>query len=831
MRAPLHLALILSILAPTASVAAGSPAATVDFSRDVQPILAENCFACHGPDRKQRQAGLRLDTAEGATARLLTGRRAVVPYDPTAGALVRRVTATGGRQMPPPGTGKRLSPRQIATLRRWIAQGARYQRHWSFLPVRRPSLPSLRAGSEPAHPIDQFIRARLEERGVRPSPMADRVTLIRRVSLDLTGLPPTVAEVDAFLADVKPGAYERVVERLLQSPHYGERWARHWLDGARYADSNGYSIDAPRSIWKYRDWVIDALNRDLPFDRFTIEQLAGDMLSGATVEQKIATGFHRNTPINQEGGIDLEQFRVESLVDRVDTTATVFLGLTLGCARCHDHKYDPFSQREYYQLYAFLNDADEPELELAPPEAIAKRDAEKARIETLRKELSQHLLSFLPELATWERGLTEEARRGVAPEAQNALAVPAEKRSEDQKLALLRALKAKDPDYTQRRDQIAEQEKQLPRFVSTLVMQERPEPRETHIQIQGDFTRKGARVSPGVPAVLPPLSGSGKPNRLDLARWLVDPRNPLTARVTVNRIWQQYFGKGLVETENDFGTQGVRPSHPELLDWLASEFIAQGWSLKAMHRLIVTSATYRQSSRFRPDLSRIDPNNKLLARQSRLRLDAEVVRDVALAASGLLSRKIGGPSVYPPQPEGVYGFTQVKRPWVVSAGDERYRRGMYTFFQRSAPHPALIVFDAPDAIGACTRRNRSNTPLQALTLLNDEGFLEYSRALAARVLREAPADDAARVRQMFRLCLSREPSVTECRRLVDFLEQQRASFAPASGTARPAATTGEQEARAILGSNASPATELVEPAAWTLVARVVLNLDEFITRE
>jgi mono/diheme cytochrome c family protein/cytochrome c553 len=810
---------VIGLAAPVSAVG-GTRAGTVDFSRDVQPILADNCFACHGPDSGQRRAGLRLDTYAGATARLTSGRMAVVPRDPGASTLIQRITAPDGRRMPPPGTGKRLSPPQVATLRRWIAEGAGYRRHWAFIPPVHPPLPKVRNAAWSSHPVDRFILAQLEAAGLRPSPMADRVTLIRRVSLDLTGLPPMPEEVSAFLADTKPGAYERLVDRLLASPHYGERWARHWLDAARYADSNGYSIDSPRSIWKYRDWVIDALNRDLPFDQFTLDQLAGDFLtddvrSGTSpnddgphrpgrdrsdvIRKRIATGFHRNTSINEEGGIDPEQFRVEAVVDRVNTTATVFLGLTLACARCHDHKYDPFSQREYYQLYAFLNNADEPELELAEPAEIARRDEMRAQIEALKKELDAYLKTFLPEVPPWEQGLTQEARRELPAEARNALAVPAEKRREEQWLLLVRVLKAGDPALHDRTARITELEAQLPKFVTTLVMQERAEPRETFVQIQGDFTRRGERVFPAVPAVLPPLNGSSRPNRLDLARWLVDGRNPLTARVTVNRIWQQYFGKGLVETENDFGTQGSRPTHPDLLDWLATEFVAQGWSLKAMHRLIVTSATYRQSSRFRPDLHRVDPYNRLLGRQSRLRLDAEVIRDAALAASGLLSRKIGGPSVYPPQPEGVYGFTQVKRSWNTSSGEDRYRRGLYTFFQRSAPHPALMVFDAPDAVSACTRRNRSNTPLQALTLLNDAGFFEYSRALAVRVLQEAPANDAARVRQLVRLCLAREPGAWECRRLLEFLEQQRADAS--------------------------------ETDAWALVARVVLNLDEFITRE
>jgi hypothetical protein len=618
--------------------------------------------------------------------------------------------------------------------------------HWSFQPVKRPAVPSIRSGSV-RNPIDAFILARLEQAGLKPSPEADRVTLLRRLALDLTGLPPTPEEIDTFVADRRPDAYERQVERLLASPHYGERWSRHWLDLARYADSNGYSIDSPRSIWPYRDWVINALNADLPFDRFTIEQLAGDLLPAATLEQRIATGFHRNTPINEEGGIDPEQFRVEAVVDRVNTTGSVWLGLTVGCCQCHNHKYDPLTQREYYQLFAFFNSQDEAKLRLGVPDPNAPRRGKKVR----------------------------------------------------------------------------------PQELTTMVLRERLAPRRTHVLLGGDFTRPGAGVSPGTPGVLPPLGKPAPrrwPNRLDLARWLVRADHPLTARVLVNRVWGHYFGLGLVETENDFGTQGTLPSHPELLDWLAAELVRQGWSLKALHRRIVTSATYRQSSLAREDL-RAYPRNRLLARQARLRLEAEVVRDVALAASGLLNQRIGGPSVFPPQPEGVSQFTQVKRPWRANEDSRRYRRGMYTHFWRSAPHPALVTFDAPDAGTACTRRSRSNTPLQALTLLNDAGFAECACGLAARILQGAPASEEDQVRRGFRLCLGREPSAPEAKCLTAFLAKQRNHYAANPG-----------EARTLLGGGGPAGKQLAAApgqagprAALVLLARVLLNLDEFITRE
>jgi hypothetical protein len=638
--------------------------------------------------------------------------------------------------------------------------------HWAFRPPQRYAPTPVRDAAWVRNPIDNFILARLEKEALKPSAEASKLTLIRRLGLDLVGLPPSPQEIDEFLSDSRPDAYERLVDRLLASPHYGERWGRHWLDVARYADSNGYNIDGPREIWKYRDWVIQALNRDVPFDRFVIEQMAGDLLPNPAAEQLIATGFHRNTPINLEGGIDFEQYRVEAVVDRVATTGAAFLGLTLGCARCHDHKYDPITQREFYQLYAFFNnidemtngrdrkDAHEPVLELASPEQLARRDAIRGQLAALRSELKGY-----------EKSLPAEAKKT-------------------------------DPGFKERQATIAALAKRAPKILSTLILRELPQPREACIHLAGDFLLKGAVVNPGVPAVLPPLAGSHRPNRLDLARWLTDPGNPLTARVTVNRIWQYYFGKGLVETENDFGMQGSPPSHPELLDWLATEFVQRGWSQKAIHRLIVTSATYRQSSQYRPDAAAVDPHNRWLARQSRMRLEAEIVRDAALAASGLLTQTVGGPSVFPPIPEGALSVTQIRREWPTSTGPDRYRRGMYTFFWRSAPHPALTVFDAPDATSACTRRNRSNTPLQALILLNDEAFFEFAQAMGVRILKEAPAENNDRLAYAFRLALGRPPEPAERQRLARFLDNHAA-----------------------------------ERDVWTSVSRVLLNLDEFMTRE
>jgi hypothetical protein len=698
------------------------------------------------------------------------------------------------------------------------AVDAKALRHWAFVAPTPPALPTVK-GLKPENPVDLFVWARLEMEGIEPSKEADRATLLRRVSLDLVGLPPTPEDLNEFLRDTRADAYERVVDRLLASPHYGERWGRWWLDAARYADSNGYSIDAPRQIWKYRDWVVRALNEDMPFEEFAIEQLAGDLLPNATLEQKIATGFNRNTQINQEGGIDPEQFRVESVMDRVSTFGTVFLGLTIGCAQCHDHKFDPIAQREYYQLFAFFNNTVEDGHGQSAPGGMLEMPNEVEPFESTLKELEEaraDLARFVDgqggDVNAWEKILSEEERAKLSAAVREAIPLPWPERTFEQKRAAYAVFKPENPDFKPRDAKLKRLEKKEPRHITTLVMQERKEPRETFIFTKGDFTRPSKRVEPGVPAVLHPFAsgpGSTNANRLDLARWLFEPGNPLTARVIVNRIWQQYFGRGLVETDNDFGTQGSAPSDLELLDWLACEFMkpsvvpgsapTSAWSFKHMHRLIVTSETYRQSSRARPELATADPNNRLLARQSRLRLDAEVIRDAALSATGLLSEEIGGPPVFPPQPDGVMALGQLKRGWNASKGSARYRRALYTHFWRATPHPQLAVFDAPDAFSTCTRRIRSNTPLQALTLLNDQQFYEFAEALARRALEKQGAD-AERIDYAFRLCMSRPPQMKERERL-------------------------EQ----LLAAQSETETEPIE--RWTTLARVLLNLDEMITRE
>ena len=803
------------------AVLAAEPA--VDFEKQIRPMFADQCVSCHGPEKQK--GDLRLDVKDLALDGGTTGK-SILPGKGEASLLIKRMRGVGDDDQMPLKKDP-LSNEQIAIVSRWIDQGAKWPeggaaitvaKHWSFIAPVRPADPVVKNTAWVRNSIDRFVLAKLEGQGMTPSPEAAKETLLRRVSLDLTGLPPSPAELDAFLSDPSANAYEKAVDRLLASPHYGERWARHWLDGARYADSNGYSQDNPRTIWPYRDWVVRALNKDMPFDEFTIEQLAGDLLPNATIDQKIATGFHRNTQINEEGGTDPEQFRVEAVIDRVGTTGTVFMGLTVGCAQCHNHKFDPISQREFYRIFAFFNSCDEPKL--AVPAAIDEhhRGEVQTRLKVLEADLKKARDAAAPREAAWEAALTDVHRAALSAPAKAALNVPAGKRNAKQRSALVEAMLSSEPDYSGKlRDYTA----LLPEAdgVTTLVVAERPQPRDSFIFIKGDFTRHSDPVTPGTPAILPPLKVE-KPTRVDLAKWIVSPDNPLTARVQVNRLWLQYFGKGLVETENDFGTQGSRPTNPDLLDWLATELIRQHWSLKSMHRLIVTSATYRQGSRVTPELLDKDPYNRLLARQARVRLDAEVVRDAELVASGLFSDKVGGPSVFPPQPEGVLNVGQIRRIWKTSTGADRYRRGLYTWVWRLTPHPQLTSFDAPDATLTCTRRNRSNTPLQALTLLNDAAFVEFAQGMAHRLIKEGPPDDAGRIAYGFRLCTSRKLSAEDGKVLLDVLVKERAAY-----------LSSPTDAKTLCGDKLPANMNEPEFAAWVMVSRVMLNLDEAITRE
>lgn len=754
LRSPVRLAFCGSLLvAWIASVECGS-ADEISFNRDILPILAENCYSCHGFDKHGRQADLRLDTFEGATHAGESGA-AIVVGDTEKSLLIERVESTDADLvMPPPETGKSISTAQKVLLRKWITSGAGYDKHWAFNSPVRTEPPVL---DGVLHPVDRFIRAELTKHGLTPSVSAEASTLIRRVSLDLTGLPPLPEEVDQFVAAYQVDgdvAYQQLVDRLLASSHYGERWGRWWLDQARYADSNGYSIDAPRQIWKYRDWVVSSLNADMPFDQFTIEQLAGDLIPNATMQQRVATGFHRNTQINQEGGIDKEQFRIDSVFDRVATTGTVWLGLTIGCAQCHDHKFDPIEQKEYYQLFAFLNNQDEPSIKVYETDVDPKQLA--ADLKSAEAEIQKLFADRTEDFAAWEASLSAEAKKALPGDVQKALDVAKEKRNLTQKLSLFLACsQTSQSPLPELRDKHAAISARLNDVPTTMVLSEMTQPRKTTVFVKGDFTRPADEVSPGTPGVLHPLKPRAeKADRLDLAQWIVNPENPLTARVIANRVWQQYFGRGLVETENDFGLLGTSPSHPELLDWLACELRDNRWSLKHLHRIIVTSQTYQQSSHVRADLIEKDPNNIYLARQTRLRLDGELVRDVALTASGLLSRKIGGAPVYPPIPEGVTAQGQSRHAWPVSKGEDRYRRGLYTFMFRATPPPALNVFDSPDGYSTCTRRNRSNTPLQSLTLMNDAAFVEFALALEKIIQSDGPA-------VAFRRCTGRQPTDSE----------------------------------------------------------------------
>jgi hypothetical protein len=1033
-----------------------SPTATaIDFVRDIQPIFEQRCVECHGATKAR--GSLRLDVRASVFRGGMTGP-SVIPGDSEHSVLLRRILGLDGEDRMPLDEDP-LPDAQVALIKRWIDEGAAWPEapgeaatgtgpveavHWAYNKPRRPDAPAVRDTHWPRTDIDRFILARLDREGLQPSPEASREALIRRVSLDLTGLPPTLEQVDAFVADTRPDAYERLVDALFASPHYGERWARPWLDLARYGDSHGYEKDRLRTMWKYRDWVIDALNADMPFDTFTIEQIAGDMLPGATDAQRVATGFHRNTLLNQEGGIDVEEARWETLVDRVNTTGTVWLGSTVACAQCHNHKYDPISQRDYYRMLAFFDNVEysvggqtggdrwihEPQLDLPTPEQAARRTELQAELDGVRTQLEDDSPGARAAQAEWERavsgaestwntlpplrasaahgtlltitgddsvvasgpapieeqytvvvqlpgwpvtgirletlpdpslpqggpgrdyygnfvltGFTVEAPTAAGPvqfgdaaaddniwgnhvkqllqpyetvqqgrdlppgwaidatrdeqrlrrqavfvpaeplktnpgarlivrlsfrgtaasqaigrfrlsvtsdpeplfavsvpaRTRAAIDVPAGSRSDAQRAAVASQFRATAPALAPLRGRIKELERAIADLgiISAMVMKERPSHERpwTYFRERGSFLAPGEKVYAGTPAILPALPDDVMPNRLGLAHWLVHPDNPLTARVTVNRAWEQFFGIALVETSEDFGTQAPEPSHPELLDWLATEFVRLGWSQKALHRLIVTSATYRQAAAVSPALLDRDPANRLLARGPRFRMEAEMIRDTALAASGLLSRKVGGPSVFPPQPEGIWDNPYSDEKWVTSTGDDRYRRALYTFIRRTSPYPSLITFDATSREFCTVRRVRTNTPLQALVTMNDEAFFESARALAGRMLSEVAvsvqtalvvadlggSNDAAdlvrtRAAHGFRLVTSRKPTDAEVERIVQAFTAQLDEF-----------RRTPENARLVAGDGASGA-DAAERAAWTMVANALLNLDEAVTK-
>lgn len=999
-------------------VDAGEKRPSVSYSRDIRPILAARCFACHGPDKEARKGELRLDVRTAAVVDR-NGSRAIVPGKPRQSEMVRRITSRDADvRMPPKETGKTLTAKQVDLIRRWIEQGAKYDRHWAFVKPTLPRLPTVRNPAWVRNDIDRFVLARLERAGLRPSPQADAATLARRVSLDLIGLQPTLDEMATFAKDVRESsfdaAYERFVDRLLASPRYGERWARRWLDLARYADTNGYEKDRPRSIWAYRDWVIDALNRDMPFDRFSIEQIAGDMLPARNGDnsRKIATGFHRNTMLNEEGGIDPLEYRFYAMVDRVATTGTTWLGLTLGCAQCHSHKYDPVSQTDYYRIMAFLNNADEPELKLPDAKLAAQfrsnlqrarqlltqlpekwplpKSAKITRRQLVERRFREWLTAERRRTVTWtamrpvsaksnlplltaqpddsvfasgdttksdlyelkytprtsgitavllealpdrrlpahgpgttyyegtpgdfflgefrlfangkpvqiaaashsyaknrfgtnpvsarlavdgdpQTGWSVDGRQGerhtavfvleqplkkarvlklemmfgrhfssslgrfrisvtatkgavardLTLDVERLLALPDSRLTKLQRQRLFEEFLLHAPELAKHARQIRRLRKRPP-FPTTLVMQERPpeNPRPTFVHKRGEFLQPTVKVTPGVPAFLPPLRKNAPRNRLGFARWLVSKENPLTARVVVNRHWAAFFGEGIVRTLDNFGVQGDSPTHPQLLDRLAVMFQTSranggmGWSLKTLHRQIVLSATYRQSSRLNAAARKIDPENRLLSYAPRPRLEAEIIRDSVLRAAGLLSTKMGGPGVRPPQPRGVTEVAYGSPHWVASRREDRHRRSIYTFLKRTAPFAMYRTFDASSGESCTARRDRSNTPLQALTLLNDVMFVEAAQAMG-RLLAAHRGDDAARVRYGFRRLLIRRPSDEESQLLVKFVKTQRARF-----------RSGKLNAEAVSGGKRNA----VDVAAWTTLARALFGLDEAVTR-
>jgi hypothetical protein len=1010
----------------------------IDFVRDVQPIFQKSCVMCHGA--QTQMAGLRLDARQSVLA------KAVVPGKAAESHLYQRVAGIGDAARMP--MGGRLADDQIATIRAWIDQGAEWpenvgaqvaasKTHWAFIPPKRPPVPAVKDSSWPRNPIDNFILSRLEKEGISPSPEADRITLLRRVSLDLTGLPPTPAEVDGFLSDTSPNAYEKQVDRLLSSPHYGERWARRWLDAAQYADSNGYEKDRPREVWFYRDWVIHALNHNLPYNQFIIDQIAGDLLPNHTADDVVATGFLRNSMINEEGGVDPEQFRIEASFDRMHAIGSAILGLTIQCAQCHNHKYDPLKQEEYYRMMAFINQTHEANIAVYTPAEEMKRTEILRRTREIEGTLQHHQRNWKQRMAAWERsvkdnqpewtvvrpvvddistggerylpmkdgsflelgyapthhkvkmtaktdlhnitairlelltdpelprggpgrsqhgacaisefeleaapandptkvtkikfskatadinlaetplevsepgkekkqrlsgpvafaidgkdetawsidagpGLRNQARKAVfttqtpidypqgtiltfyiaqdhagensdkddnnnigrmrlsvtsAPNAEadplpegvrEILSLPAEQRTPAQMQTVFSYWRTTVPDWKNTNDQIASLWNQYPEGASQLVFSSRSDIRETHVLTRGDFLKPAKIVDPGTPAYLNPLPAGAPLNRLTFGEWMVARDSPTTARSLMNRFWQSYFGTAIVSTSEDLGTQCDPPSHAALLDWLAVEFMDRGWDQKAMHRLIVTSAAYRQSSNVTPQLYEKDPYNRLIARGPRLRVDAEIVRDIALQASGLLTPTIGGPSVFPPAPAFLFTppVSYAPKTWPESTGPDRYRRALYTFRYRSVPYPMLETFDTPNGDSSCVRRARSDTPLQALATLNEPLSLEIARALALKTLREGGASEDQRITYAFRRCVSRRPSDQELTQLRTLLDQEKRRYSEPGRNPWDLAANDPAKPP-VLPMDTTPA----DAAAWTVVSRVILNLDETITKE
>jgi len=823
---------------------AGMAWPAVDFATQVEPILRARCVGCHGA--ASQTSGLRLDQKKAAMAGGYSGP-IIIPGNSAGSKLIARVIGGEGIMIMPPG-GKRLSEEQVTLLKEWIDEGAKWpdapdtatpvrkSKHWAFQPVTAPGIPNVTRRYWIRNAIDSFVLARLEKEKIAPAPEADKATLLRRVHIDLTGLLPSPKEVEEFLADTRSDAYERVVDRLLQSPHYGERWARPWLDRAHYADSDGYEKDWARPYaWRYRNWVINALNRDMPFSKFTLDQLAGDLVPNADTEQRVATGLLRMTLTNREGGIDNKQFKFENTVDRATTVGATWLGLTVQCAQCHDHKYDPISQRDFYQLYAFFDRLEEVDIdaplagELGP--YLAKKDEYRAKREALLKEYK-----VVEQQRAWEK---EMLRAAANPgertdwdlawdcllkltefgDGEKIIRIPEEKRTQRERDILndhfIRnyhfAVGGKvygETKFKELDGKLRELKESYPQLTQALSVADEQTSEPSHLRVRGDYRTLGIEVKPDGLGVLPPLQAKARATRLDLAKWLVSREHPLTARVTVNWVWAELFGRGIVKTLDDFGTRGETPMHQDLLDHLSARFMDSGWSVKSLVRDMVTSSAYRQSSAVRPELKDRDPENSLLARQNRLRMPAELIRDSALMASGLISLDVGGKSMRPPIPEGVMELGYGSRGWGVawpeSKGPERYRRGLYIHFQRSTPYPMLMNFDAPKANGAQCSRDRSNSPLQALNLLNDPVFMEAAQALAYQAM-SSSEEWGGRLESAYMRAVGRKPSLTEKQKFEKFFAAQK-----------------EQLQREGMKD---------ESAAWTALTSVLLNLDEFLTRE
>ena len=792
-------------------------AETISFNRDIKPILSNNCFECHGPDARARKRRPRLDTFEGATSITRFEKYPVVPGKPAESEVINRITSENPEyRMPPADTGKTLSAAEIALISEWIAQGGEYEEHWSYIAPQRPELPEVSDPEWVSSPVDAFILSKLDAEELTPSPEADRYTLARRVAFDITGLPPTPGQLERFASarDVDKG-YARLVDELLESPAYGEHWARLWLDLARYADSKGYEADRTRTIWKYRDWVIQALNSDMPYTQFTAEQLAGDLMPEPTEDQIVATAFHRNTMNNDEGGTDDEEFRTAAVMDRVDTTMQVWMGTTMNCAQCHDHKYDPISTKEYYKFFAFFNqtaDADRNDESPTYWHATDEEKAQKSELEAARdaakKEL-ERIDALLPAKTEDDEPADDAAAQEVTTLSDEELAALEDER------------KGVDRERRKAERELAKLMEKLD--VYTPVMVELPEDsrRTTHILKRGSFLNPGDEVTEDTPEVFAPFPDDLPRNRLGLAQWLTSTENPLTARVTVNRYWEQLFGAGIVPTVEEFGAQGAWPTHPELLDWLAVEFMEQDWSFKSLLRTLVLTSTYRQRSAVNPELLEVDPNNRWLARGPRFRLSAEQIRDQALMVSGLLSKKMYGKPVKPFQPEGVWQIVYNGDAWDQSEGEDRYRRGLYTFWRRTSPYPSMMAFDASSREVCAIQRIRTNTPLQALVTLNDPVYVEAAQAMARLVLDEAGDDLEAQLTLALERAVGRPAKEAEIDRLAQLYAEVLDTY---SGDAENA----ELMATSYLGPvEDAPHDRL---AALTVVCNTIMNLDEFLTK-